>query len=127
MKLTQEEAHLLIYPSLRRYDLCAKRDAAPKTISEMSVEQRRVYDRTKRAESRAAQKQAREDGAIKPALPNVRDALADAAIMLLAVDGPGAEQIRNVLGQVFSARIGVVLSISRDAKKGKLKPKLLRL
>ena len=43
MKLTQEEAYLLTYPSLRRYDLCAKRDAAPKTISDMSLEQRRVY------------------------------------------------------------------------------------
>ena len=117
---------LMNLPSLRRYDIVAKLTAAHASIADMTVEQRREYDRKRRAESRARAKQAAAEGALKPSLQNVRDALADAALMLLAVDGPGAEQIRNVLGQVFAARPGVVLKISADARRGKLKPKLAR-
>ncbi|WP_459087540.1 hypothetical protein [Mesorhizobium sp. A556] len=80
----------------------------------------------KRAESRAEQKQAKAEGAIKPTVGNIRDALADAALMLLAVDGPGANEIRNVLGKVFAARPGVVLSVSADVRNGKLRPKLMK-
>lgn len=65
-------------------------------------------------------------GAIKPTTDAVRDALADAALMLLAIDGPGSEQIQAVLGKVFAARPGVVLTVTAAAKRGKLKPKLLR-
>ncbi|TPN39341.1 hypothetical protein FKO01_04050 [Mesorhizobium sp. B2-3-3] len=126
MQLTKEEIFLSNLPSPRRNDPYARRDAQPATISEMTIEQRRAYDRTKRAESRAAQTQATLDGAIKPTVANIRDALADAAIMLLAVDGPGAAEIQNVLGKVFAARIGVVLAVARDAKRGKLRTKLLQ-
>lgn len=126
MRLTQGETMLAHLPSLRRYDLAAKLNAAPSSIAEMTPDQRREYDRKRRAESRARAKQAAAEGAIKPSLPNVREALADAAIMLLAVDGPGAAEIRNVLGKVFEARPGVVLKVSADARRGKLRPKLLK-
>lgn len=126
MRLTREETMMVNLPSLRRYDLCAKRDAPPATIADMTTEQRREYDRRKRAESRARAKRAAAEGAIKPSLPAVRDALADAAIMLLAVDGPGATEIRNILAKVFAARPGVVLQVSADARRGKLRPKLAK-
>lgn len=126
MKLTTDETMMANLPSLRRYDLYAKRDAAPATIADMTVEQRREYDRIKRRESRAAQAKAKAAGAIKPTVGHVRDALADAALMLLAVDGPGSEQIQAILGKVFAARPGVVLSVAAAAKKGKLKTKLFR-
>jgi hypothetical protein len=125
MKLTKDETMMANMPSLRRYDLYGKRDAAP-AIADMTVEQRREYDRIKRRESRAAQKKAKADGAIKPTAEHVRDALAHAALMLLAVDGPGSQQVQAVLGKVFAARPGVVLTVTAAAKRGKLKPKLFR-
>lgn len=124
MKLTAGETMVVNLPSLRRYDLIEKMTAAPISIAEMTVEERREYDRKRRAESRARHKAAAAAGTPLPSKEVVRDALADAAIMLLAVDGPGAEQIRNVLGQVFEARPGVVLQVSADARRGKLRPKL---
>jgi hypothetical protein len=126
MKLTKAEAMMANLPSLRRYDLYTKRDAAPVTIADMTVEQRREYDRRKRAESRKRQKESAAAGAIEPSLPNIRDALADAALMLLAVDGPGSQEIRNALARVFEARPGVVLSVEADVRRGRLKPKLLK-
>src|SRR5690606_19670463 len=122
MRLTQGETMLAHLPSLRRYDLAEEMAAAPASIAEMTAEQRREYDRRKRAESRARHKAAAAAGAPMPSHDVIRDALADAALMLLAVDGPGAPEIRNVLGKVFEARPGVVLKVSADARRGKLRP-----
>lgn len=126
MRLTEGETMLANLPSLRRYDIVEKLNAAPSSIAEMTPDQRREYDRRKRAESRARHKAAAAAGAPMPSHDVIRDALADAALMLLAVDGPGAAEIRNVLGKVFEARPGVVLKVSADARRGKLRPKLLK-
>ena len=126
MKLTGGEMYELSMPSLRRYDIAAKAVADPETIADITDGQRREYMRRKKAESRARQKKAAADGAVRPTTGAVRDALADAALMLLAVDGPGAYEIRNVLAKVFSARPGVVMKVTADAKRRKLKPKLLK-
>lgn len=92
----------------------------------MTPDQRREYDRRKWAKSPARHKAAAAAGAPMPSQDVIRDSLANAALMLLAVDGPGAEQMRNILGQVFAARSGVVLQVSADARRGKLRPKLAK-
>lgn len=126
MKLTSQETYLSHLPSLRRYDLAAKLHAEPETIADMTDEQRRAYMRRKKAESRAAQAKAKAEGALKPTTENIRDALADAALMLLAVGGPGSAEIERVLAKVFAARPGVVITVTADARRGKLRPKLLK-
>ncbi|MBP0439897.1 hypothetical protein [Tianweitania sediminis] len=126
MKPTSAETLMVTLPSLRMYELAAKRDAPPATIADMTAEQRREYDRRKRSESRARHREAAAAGAPEASLGAVRDALADAAIMLLAVGGPGSEEIKRVLGKVFEARPGVVLKAATDAKRGKLRPKFLK-
>lgn len=56
MRLTEGETMLANLPSLRRYDIVEKLNAAPSSIAEMTPDQRREYDRRKRAESRARHK-----------------------------------------------------------------------
>jgi hypothetical protein len=126
MKLTGGGMYELSMPSLRRYDIAAKAVAEPETLADMTDDQHREYMRQKKAESRERQKKAAAEGAVRPTTEAVRDALADAALMLLAVDGPGSAEIRNVLARVFAARPGVVLKVSADAKRGKLRPRLLK-
>ncbi|MHA6685351.1 hypothetical protein [Mesorhizobium sp. A556] len=41
MKLTGQEAYQVSFPSLHRFDLCAKQEAPAATIADMTVEQRR--------------------------------------------------------------------------------------
>lgn len=127
MKLTASETMLVNLPSLRRYDLCRKVNAEPATIADMTDEQRREYMRQAKARSRAKQREAALTGAPLPTADAVRDALADAALMLLAVGGPGAAQIETVLHKAFPSKPGKVLKLIGDIQKGKIRPKLVRL
>ena len=54
-----------------------------------------------------------------------RDALADAALMLLSLNLPGADQVRGYLGKVFRTQVGAPLTIESRIKAGAMKPKLL--
>lgn len=101
-------------------------EAQPATIADKTGEQRREYMRQAKARSRAKQREATAAGAPLPTRATVRDALADAALMLLAVDGPGAEQIETVLYNVFQTNPGTVLRVIRDVKEGKMRSKLVQ-
>lgn len=90
------------------------------------VEERRAYGAARVREHRKRQREAIEAGSPLPTEPMLREALADAAIALLAVDGPGSDQIRNLLGRVFAGRSGVPGTVSARAKAGTLRPKLLK-
>lgn len=127
MRLTAEETMLVNLPSLRRYDLTKKLQAQPATIADMTDEQRREYMRQAKARSRAKQREAAAAGTPLPTKDAVRDALADAALMLIAVDGPGAAQIETVLHKAFPSKPGKVLKLIGDIQKGKIRPKLVRL
>lgn len=126
MRLTGMERMLLAMPSCATRELIAKRDAPAEGYTTMTDDERREYMRLRKAESRQRQREAQRQGELLPTKDSIRDALADAALMLLAVDGPGAGQIRAVLGRVFEARPGVVMKIEADARRGRLKPKLLK-
>ena len=65
-------------------------------------------------------------GSLKYDEPTARAALADAALMILAHDLPGAELIMNYLGKVYHDKGCVPFAIKTNAKKGKYKPKLLQ-
>src|SRR5690606_12283759 len=92
-----------------------------KAVRDRPVEERRAYGAQRVREHRQRQKEAVAKGSPEPTAPMIREALADAAIALLAVDGPGSDQIRHWLGQAFPGRVGVPGTVTARAKAGALK------
>lgn len=108
------------------YSLLVNRSApAPGSFSSLDEAGRRDYYRDARRRSRARARAAAGAGALEANAANIRDALADAALMILASDAPGADLVMNVLGQAFAARAGVPMLVRERARKGKLRPKLI--
>lgn len=116
-----DDALMALYHALRE-----KNAAAPGAFTTLTEDGRRAYFREAKQRNRQKQREAAETGRLEPTAANVRAALADAALMLLATDGPGADQVRVVLASVFAARPGVPLTIEQRAKAGKIRPKLVR-
>lgn len=105
--------------------LAAQNAPKPGSFSALGEVERRAYFRDAKRRSRADATAAANSGNLKPTKANVRAALADAALMLLAIDGPGAGHVRDVLGTVFAARPGLPLTVTQKARNGRLKPKLV--
>jgi len=97
-----------------------------KAVRDRPVEERRAYGAQRVREHRQRQREAVKAGSPLPTDPMIREALADAALALPAVDGPGSDQITHVLGRVFEGRSGVPGTVTARAKSGGLKPKLLK-
>lgn len=111
---------------LSLYDhLVAGQAPKPGSIAAMDAAGRREYNRLSRRRTRARVKAAGDAGRIEPTTANVREALADAALLILAVGAPGVDQVRTVLGSVFAKRPGVPVSIEAKARTGKLRPRLI--
>lgn len=95
-------------------------------IADMSPEQKRAYDAQKKAESRAKAAAEKKKGKVAFTGDNVREALADAAIMLLHSGGEGSKNIEAYLSNIFADKPAAVLNIKNQARKGKLKPRLVQ-
>lgn len=119
MSKTNSDAALL-----QLYDLIKANNAG--SFHSMSAEERRRYFTEHQRKHRASVSAALAEGKVLPTEKNVRDALADAALLILATDGAGADHIRTVLGTVFRQMPGAVLTIENKAKTGRLKPKLIK-
>ena len=110
---------------LRLYDLLAARNAPePGSFTTLEPAAKREYFKLSRRRTRARVRASAEAGAYEPTTANIRDALADAALMILAVDAPGAPMVREVLASVFHKRPGVPVTVQTRARTGKLRPKL---
>lgn len=120
--MTQDEALMRLYESLSR-----ARGKDAHTVREMTEEDRRAYMREAKRRSRERQRQACDGGSPMPTTAAVRDALADAGIMILASDAPGADLVRNALAGAFEGRSGVPLTVEQRVRSGSLKPKLIRV
>jgi len=96
----------------------------PGSFSALTPAGRREYFTDARRRNRAKERAKLEAGAPAPTVANMRAALADAALMMLAVDAPGANMVREVLAGVFAQRAGVPMQIERKARTGRLRPKL---
>lgn len=104
--------------------LAARNAPKPGSFSTLEGDERRAYFREAKRLSRSRESDRRKAGDVAPTTANVRTALADAALMILAVDAPGADQVRAVLALVFRSRPGAPLSIETKAKRGRLRPRL---
>lgn len=108
------------------YQLLRARGAPPPgAFTTLDEAGQREYFRVSRARSRAKHRAAVDAGRIPATDGNIRAALSDAALMLLAIDGPGADQVRQVLATVFRDKAGVPVSVEMRARSGRLKPKLM--
>lgn len=116
-----DEALAEIYTRLR-----ARNAPKPGSFSALDDAGRRAYFREAVRRSRASAAESRAAGDIKATTANVRDALADAALMILATGAPGVDQVRAVLASVFAARPGVPITIETKVKRGRLRPRLAR-
>lgn len=92
----------------------------------MTGDEYRAYKARLQAERRQRIKDRQANGSIPFDTASTRDALADAALMILATEGPGAAAIQSYLGRVLSDQPGAPLTIRAQAKSGALKPKLLQ-
>jgi hypothetical protein len=102
-----------------------KRNAV--ALADMSEAEYRAYKAQKQAERRAALKARESSGSVKFDSTSTREALADAALLLLATGGPGADAVMSYLDKVFHDQVGAPLTIRSWARSGKLKPKLLHI
>lgn len=115
--MAKDEAMMKLYEHVRTGKLVGYTD--------LTDDQRREYMAEKNRQSRARQREAMAQGEPLPTKANIRNVLADAAIMLLATDGPGADQIRHVIAATFPSRPGLLLKVEQQAKSGRLRPKLV--
>ncbi|WP_062114906.1 hypothetical protein [Aureimonas sp. AU40] len=76
--------------------------------------------------SRERQREAGKAGSPLATDDAIRAALADAALMILATDAPGAEQVMSALCRAFPGRGGVPASVRARCRSGTLRPTLLR-
>lgn len=98
----------------------------PGKIESMSPAERRAYDAEKARESRLRARQQLSAGNVPHDTKHTRQALSDAALMILASGAPGSFEIRRVLEMIFADKPGVPMSLEQKIKAGKLRPILLK-
>ena len=109
------------------YDaLAAQQAARPPTVRDMPSDERREYMREAKRRSRERQRAAAESGSPLATDDAIRAALAEAALMILATDAPGAEQVMAALRGAFPGRGGVPATVRARCRSGALRPTLLR-
>lgn len=108
---------------MKLHDLLKARNAG--SFGNLDADQRRKYFAEASRKSRAKVRNGERNGAPPATTAVIRDALADAALMILATEAPGADQVRAVLGRIFEKRPGAPLMIETKAKGGKLRTKLI--
>ena len=93
---------------------------------DMDDDERRAYMREAKAKSRA--KTRAEDGSGLPAhnAENVRQALADAAIIMIRDGTDGSSELLRLLGQAFDHAPGVPVTTRQKIVSGRLKPRLFK-
>lgn len=96
-------------------------------VADMNDAEFRAYKARKQAERRARLKERKSSGSVKFDASSAREALADAALLILAAGGPGADAIMSYLGKVFHDQVGAPMTIRARARSGQIKPKLLHI
>ena len=96
-------------------------------IRDLPDEERKAYKARKQAERRAKLKERVDRGSVNFDVVTAREALADAALMVLASGADGSVAIERYLEKVFHDQAGAPLTIKAKARAGLLKPKLLHI
>lgn len=96
-------------------------------VVDMSRDEFRAYKAEKQAERRARLKASECAGSVKFYSTSARTAPAEAALLILATDGPGAAAIMSYLRRIYHDEAGAPLTILARARSGHLKPKLIHI
>ncbi|WP_114945895.1 hypothetical protein [Microvirga calopogonii] len=107
-------------------DLAAKEGTKGKTLADMTPDELRAYKSESKRRSRERQRAAMDKGSPEPTTDNIRSVLADAALLILIKDAPGADIVMGVLGIAFKGRAGVPGKVRADAKDGKIRLRNVR-
>jgi hypothetical protein len=99
----------------------------PVAIRDLPDAERRVYKAQRQAERRAKLRERANGGSVKFDASSAREALADAALMILASGAEGSASIERYLAKVYRDQSGAVLTIRANARSGRLKPKFLNI
>jgi hypothetical protein len=94
-------------------------------VAGMSREERLAHNAKLRRERYAKMGDMRAAGSLPIDEATARDALADAALMILGSGTAGADAIMTYLEKVYSDKVGVPIAIRAKARSGKLRPKLI--
>ncbi len=100
-----------------------KRPTKPK-YTELDAAGRKAYHAEKQRQRRARLKEAALAGKPRPTVPAIRDALADAAALLLREELPGSDVVRAVLAATFDAPM-LASTVTGMTQSGRLPPKRL--
>ncbi|MAP17904.1 MAG: hypothetical protein ABJF67_06575 [Aurantimonas coralicida] len=96
-----------------------------RTVRELAAEDRATYNRDAQRRHREKKRASAEAGRPEATDEAIRIALSDAAILLLAVGGPGANAIERAVHTAFPGRPGVASSTRMRARAGTLRPRML--
>ncbi|WP_421477714.1 hypothetical protein [Agrobacterium tumefaciens] len=107
--------------------LLARKPSATTPVRDLPEDERRAYKAKRQAERRAALKERVEAGSVKFDAATARDALADAALLILASGTEGSPAIMKYLERVYHDQAGAPFTIAARARSGELKPKLLHI
>jgi predicted DsbA family dithiol-disulfide isomerase len=99
----------------------------PVGIRDLPGAERKTYKAQKQAERRAKLRDRADGGSVKFDMSSAREALADAALMILASGAEGSASIERYLGKVYHDQSGALLTIKANARSGRLKPRLLNI
>ncbi len=97
----------------------------PVGIRDLPDDERKAYKARKQAERRAKLKERIGAGSVKYDAASAREALADAALMILVSGTEGSAAIERYLAKVYHDQAGAMLTIKAHARSGRLKPRLL--
>ena len=93
----------------------------------MSDDERRAYKAQLQRDRRAKLKAKLDnDNVVIFDAASARDALADAALIILAKNLPGADQVRKYLAGVYRTQPGALLTLEGRIRSGGMKPKLIK-
>lgn len=108
-------------------DVPKRRGRPPKADLAAMSDEERIAHRTEQQRQRRARIAARESEqkTVIRTADSVRQALADAALMILSEGGDGAARVMRCLEQVFDVQVGVPLSIRAEVENRTLSPKYL--
>lgn len=95
-------------------------------LAEMTADKRRAYDAERKREQRERLRAEKENGGVPLDQQSVREALADAAIAILATGSTGSDELLKVLGAIYRDKPAALGKIQHDVKHGKLRAKHLK-
>jgi hypothetical protein len=110
-----------------KYDALLKHAERKPGVRDLPDHERKTYQAEAVRKHREKLKAMKTAGNPEPTRDAVREAMADAALMLLAVGGPGADQVRAYLERAFPGRPGVAMTVTSRARSGKLRPTSLKV